>query len=83
MPKRNAKVNAFISEMARVEIPENGASKGNKDILLHGESYRLKCHRGYELYSEEIGYLDRRLVQITNKNGTLEPKVPKCEESNV
>lgn len=69
--------------MARVQIPKNGYIKGNQDILLHGESYRLTCHNGYEFYSEEYGYINRRLVQIRNKNGTLKPKVPKCDESNV
>lgn len=68
--------------MARVEITENGYITGDQDILLHGESYFLKCHNGYELYSEEFGYTDQGLAQITNNNGTLEPKVLKCEESN-
>lgn len=68
--------------MARVEKPENGIIKSKKDILLHGEWYLLKCRNGYELYSED-GYIDRRTVRIRNKNGTLEPKSLKCEESNV
>lgn len=72
-----------ISGMATVEKPENGYIIGKQYNLFHGELCTVKCHSGYELYSEENGFIDEDLLRIRNNNGSLEPQVPKCVESNV
>ncbi|KAL4218671.1 Epidermal growth factor-like protein 7 [Mactra antiquata] len=61
---------------AFVEVPENGNTTFEGDIIKHRQTYEIYCRGGYEL--DIRGEYNLTRMTIMNDNGTLTPEVPNC-----
>ncbi|KAL4218673.1 multiple 7 [Mactra antiquata] len=61
---------------AFVEVPENGNTTFEGDIIEHRQTYDIYCREGYEL--DISGEYNLTRMTIMNDNGTLTPEVPNC-----
>jgi hypothetical protein len=68
-------------EQADIYIPNDGFLRGKKrGKVWHDESYKICCHRGFEVKRDGIVPVNKELcTNIRNNNGTLEPNA-ECVE---
>ncbi|XP_060591159.1 sushi, von Willebrand factor type A, EGF and pentraxin domain-containing protein 1-like [Ruditapes philippinarum] len=69
-------------KQAYIYVPNDGFLRGKKrGKVWHDESYKICCHRGFEVKIDGIVPVNKELcTNIRNNNGTLEPNAECVEE---